>query len=59
MFRVSVTRTMSWLCADLPDGTAAQAAALFLLSPGEKFIFKVPNIHVRKQCDMKFITLYV
>lgn len=50
---------MNWLCVRLPDGTAAQGAALFLFSLGEKFISKVPKIHMGKQCYVKFITLYV
>lgn len=40
-------QTMNWLCVAVPDGPAAQGAALFLFALGEKFTFKgSENPHV-------------
>lgn len=36
-------RTMNWLCVAVPDGPAAQGAALVRFALGEKFTFKVPE----------------
>lgn len=52
MFRVAETQPMK-LCAGLPDGTAAQGAALFLFSLGEKFtlVFESSDMSGSLQCS--------